>query len=153
MQYSAVTAPNIVLYIFLYSELHSSALGSAGVHEQLLVLVFFGWTAVEGLFLYQKLVRNVFFGWTAVEALFLYQKLVRNVLGEVSHYFIHIAAAVVWCKWNRIYMYLNCASYSFKGLKRTCNNSTWSFNLLCMHSGSNCGCWNISRGWLLPLCQ
>ena len=74
----AVTAPNIVLYISLYSELRSSALGSAGVHEQLLVLVFFGWTAVE--------------------ALFLYQKLVRNVLGQISPYFIPIAAAVVWCK-------------------------------------------------------
>ena len=78
MQYSAVTAPNIVLYISLYSELRSSTLGSAGVHEQLLVLVFFGWTAVE--------------------ALFLYQKLVRNVLGQISPYFIPIAAAVVWCK-------------------------------------------------------
>ena len=74
----AVTAPNIVLYISLYSELRSSALGSAGVHEQLLVLVFFGWTAVEELFLYQKLVRNV--------------------LGQISPYFILIAAAVVWCK-------------------------------------------------------
>ena len=43
-----------------------------------------------------------------MEALFLYQKLVRNVLGEVSHYFVPIAAAVVWCKQNRIYIYLQC---------------------------------------------
>ena len=40
----------------------------------------------------------VFFGWTAVEALFLYQKLVRNVLGQTSPYFVPVAAAVVWCK-------------------------------------------------------
>ena len=40
----------------------------------------------------------VFFGWTAVEALFLYQKLVRNVLGQISPHFVPIAAAVVWCK-------------------------------------------------------
>ena len=40
----------------------------------------------------------VFFGWTAVEAVFLYQKLVRDVLGQVSPRFVPIAAAIVWGK-------------------------------------------------------
>lgn len=40
----------------------------------------------------------VFFSWTAVEAVFLYQKLVRNVLGQTSPYFVRTAAAIAWGK-------------------------------------------------------
>ena len=40
----------------------------------------------------------VFFGWTAVEAVFLYQKLVRKVLGQTSPRFVLKAAAIVWGK-------------------------------------------------------
>ena len=109
------TAPNIILCIPLYRELRSSAQGSAGVHGQLLINLSCSLIGVYVTFIMAGLVTTVpplcgvvaallqyfmlvFFGWTSVEALFLYQKLVRNVLGQISSYFVPIAAAVVWCK-------------------------------------------------------
>ena len=89
----------------------------------------------------------VFFGWTAVEAVYLYRNLVQVLVSQVSQ-FVLKAGLIVWskhlCSSNQVYVINNdwffpsfantcCCAISWTGLQRLPHQQSLLVRILCMH--------------------